>query len=190
MANRRRKFDAIHKIKVDGMLYDDAAALANDTIVHFYENLYHEDQPSRIFLDGIVFTSISLDDARDLENDYAEEEVWNAINELGNEKAPAPDGFNLAFFQHCWSTVKEEVMGFFADFHNEGVFEKSLNATFISLILKVAGEDDIKFFRPISLVGSVYKILAKVLASRLRKVVGKIVGPLLLFPAVKSWMLP
>ena len=35
---------------------------------------------------------------------------------------------------------------------------------------------DIKDFRPISLVGSVYKILAKVLASRLRKVVGKAVG--------------
>ena len=42
----------------------------------------------------------------------------------------------------------------------------------------MAGADDIKFFRPISLVGSVYKILAKVLASRLRKLVGKIVGPL------------
>jgi len=44
------------------------------------------------------------------------------------------------------------------------------------LIPKVAGAVDIKDFRPISLLGSVYKILAKVLASRLRKVVGKVVG--------------
>jgi len=65
-------------------------------------------------------------------------------------------------------------MGFFADFHNKGVFKKSLNATFISLIPKVAVADDIKPFRPISLVGSVYKILAKVFASRLRKVVEKL----------------
>jgi len=62
--------------------------LANDAIVHFYENLYHEDHPSRIFLDGIAFASISLDDARALENDFTEAEVWNAITELGNEKAP------------------------------------------------------------------------------------------------------
>jgi len=41
----------------------------------------------------------------------------------------------------------------------------------------MAGADDITKFRPISLVGSVYKILAKVLASRLRKVVGKVVSP-------------
>jgi len=46
------------------------------------------------------------------------------------------------------------------------------NATFISLIPKVADAVDIKNFKPISLLGSVYKILAKVLASRLRKVVG------------------
>jgi len=68
-------------------------------------------------------------------------------------------------------------MGFFVDFHNKGVLEKSLNATFVSLISKVVGADDIKNFRSISLVGSVYKILVKVLTSRLRKVVGKIVGP-------------
>jgi len=67
-------------------------------------------------------------------------------------------------------------MGFFAKFHSKGVFEKSLNATFISLIPKVAGAVDFKDFRPISLEGSVYKILAKFLASRLRKVVGKVVG--------------
>ena len=52
----------------------------------------------RIFLGGITFVSISLDDARDLEKDFVEDEVWNAISELGNEKALGPDGFNIAFF--------------------------------------------------------------------------------------------
>ena len=66
--------------------------------------------------------------------------------------------------------------GLFFDFHRNGFFEKSLNATFISLIPKVARVVDLKDFRPISLVGSVYKILAKVLASRLRNLVGKVVG--------------
>ena len=35
---------------------------------------------------------------------------------------------------------------------------------------------EIKDFRPISLVGEVYKILAKVLASRLRMVLGEIIS--------------
>ena len=66
-----------------------------------------------------------------------EEEAWEAISNLGKEKAPGPDGFSIAFFQHCWSIVNGEVMGLFSEFHSRGVFGKSLNATLISLIPKV-----------------------------------------------------
>jgi len=66
---------------------------------------------------------------------------------------------------------------FFSDFHVKGVFQKRSNATFLCLLPKMAGADDIKNCRPISLVGSVYRILAKVLASRLRKVASNIVSP-------------
>ena len=60
--------------------------------------------------------------------------------------------------------------------HVTGQFEKSLNATFITLIPKKAATVEIKGFQPISLVGGVYKILAKVLASRLRMVLGEIIS--------------
>jgi len=67
-----------------------------------------------------------------LEKDFSEEEVRNAMNDLGKEKAPGPDGFNIAFFQHFWDAVKGKMMGFFIDFHARGIFQKSLNATFLS----------------------------------------------------------
>ena len=44
------------------------------------------------------------------------------------------------------------------------------------LIPKKAGAEDLRDFRPINLVGSLYKWLAKVLANRLKKVVGKVVS--------------
>jgi len=109
--------------------------------------------------------------------EFSEEEVWKAINYLGKEKAPWPEGFNIAFFHHCWSIVKREVMGLFSEFRSKEVFKKSLNVTFICFIPKVAGANDINKFRPISLVGSIHKTLAKVLASRLRAVVDKVVSP-------------
>ena len=124
----------------------------------------------------LSYDTISDEDASNLLKEFSEEEVWKAISNLGKEKAPAPDGFNIAFFQHRWSIVKGEVVGLFSEFHSRVVFEKSLNATFISLILKVVGTNDINKFRPISLVGSVYKILAKVMASRLRPIVDKVVS--------------
>ena len=61
-----------------------------------------------------------------------------------------------------------------------GRFVKSLNATFLVLVLKKGGAEDLKDFRPISLVGSLYKLLAKllakVLANRIKKVMGKVIS--------------
>ena len=66
-------------------------------------------------------------------------------------------------------------MEFFKDFHDRGRFVKSINASFLVLIPKKGGAEDLKDFRPISLVGSFYK-LVKTLANRLKKVMGKIVS--------------
>ena len=57
-----------------------------------------------------------------------------------------------------------------------GSVERSLNATFLVLVPKKEGVDDLKDFRLISLVGGLYKLLAKVLANRLKKVVGFLVS--------------
>jgi hypothetical protein len=54
--------------------------------------------------------------------------------------------------------------------------KKSFDGTFISLYLKKLGAVDIKEFQPISLVGGVYKIVAKVLVNRLKLVVEKIIS--------------
>ena len=67
-------------------------------------------------------------------------------------------------------------MGFLKEFHEHGRFVRSLNSTFLVLISKKAGAEDLKDFRPISLVGGLYKLLTKVLANRLKKVVGKVVS--------------
>ena len=67
-------------------------------------------------------------------------------------------------------------MAFFKDFHSQSVFEKSLNATFLCLIPKKTNAINIKDFRPISLVGGLYKLLAKVLAHRLQGVLDKLIS--------------
>ena len=64
-------------------------------------------------------------------------------------------------------------MKIFHDFHG-GKFERTLNATITALISKKSGAIDIMNFYPISLVGRVYKIVAKVVANRLKMVLEKI----------------
>ncbi|RVW60908.1 Endonuclease MutS2 [Vitis vinifera] len=64
----------------------------------------------------------------------------------------------------------------FKDFYDHSSFLKSLNNTFLVLIPKKSGAEDLRDFRPISLLGGLYKLLSKVLANRLKKVVGKVVS--------------
>ena len=45
------------------------------------------------------------------------------------------------------------------------------------MIPKIRGAEDLKDFRPISLVGGIYKLIAKVLANRLKKVMNGLVNP-------------
>ncbi|RVW92901.1 Transposon TX1 uncharacterized 149 kDa protein [Vitis vinifera] len=119
---------------------------------------------------------LASSEAEGLEIPFSEEEVFAALSDLGKDKAPGPNGFTMAFWMFCWDVVKIEIMDFFKEFHERGRFVKSLNATFLVLVLKKGGAEDLKYFRPISLVGSLYKLLAKVLANRIKKVMGKVIS--------------
>jgi hypothetical protein len=86
------------------------------------------------------------------------------------------DGFPIAFFWFCWAIVKDHLLRVFTNFHELAIFEKSLNATFIALIPKRIGQFEAKDFRPMSLVGSVNKILVKVLAIKMKQVLGVLIS--------------
>ena len=111
-----------------------------------------------------------------MEETFSEDEIWTTISGLNNDKAPGPDGFPIAFWAFSWYFVKNEVLGFFKVFHEQGRFVKNLNATFLVLMLKKQTMEDFKDLRPISLVGGLYKILSKVLANRIKRVMDKVIS--------------
>ncbi|GKA99023.1 RNA-directed DNA polymerase, eukaryota, reverse transcriptase zinc-binding domain protein [Tanacetum coccineum] len=57
-------------------------------------------------------------------------------------------------------------------FFETGKIPKGGNSSFITLIPKIPNANMVKDYRPISLIGSVYKIIAKILANRLTTVLG------------------
>ena len=125
---------------------------------------------------GLNFKELGRDVADSLEVPFTVEEVFAALSDLNGDKASGPDGFPIDFWLFSWDFVKEEVMRFFKDFFEHNKFMRNLNSTFLVLIPKKENAVDIKDFRPISLVGGLYKVLAKVLANRLKRVVGQVVS--------------
>lgn len=61
------------------------------------------------------------------------------------------------------------------DFHTSETLEKSINATFIALVPNEVRAVELTDFTPISLEGGVYKIIAKILAERVKKVIHRLV---------------
>ncbi|RVW25182.1 Transposon TX1 uncharacterized 149 kDa protein [Vitis vinifera] len=101
------------------------------------------------------------------------EKLYASLQEslgLDRDKAPGPDGFTIAVFQDCWDVIKEDLVRVFAEFHRSGIINQSTNASFIVLLPKKSLTKKISDFRPISLITSLYKIIAKVLSGRLRGV--------------------
>jgi len=127
-------------------------------------------------LDGFSFLSIDAEERNWLERDFEESEVLGVVREFNGDKAPDLVDFLWLFFLEVLGGIKRERHGSFKEFHSLWKFQKSFNATFVSLIPKKAGAVEIKDFRSISLVGDVYKIISKVLVNSLKSVLGKIVS--------------
>nr|GFB04177.1 RNA-directed DNA polymerase, eukaryota [Tanacetum cinerariifolium] len=88
-----------------------------------------------------------LNKKRNQLGDISYQEIKRAVWDCGIDKSPGPDGVTLG----C-------------------------NASFIALIPKIPDAKLVKDFRPISLIGSLYKIIAKILANRLVGVLGDLVS--------------
>lgn len=83
----------------------------------------------------------------------------------------SPDGVNFGFINDFWEDLKAHLMRFVSDFHRNGKLPKGINNTSITLIPRKDCPQSLNDYHPNSLVGSLYKVLAKLLANRLRGVI-------------------
>ena len=127
-------------------------------------------------LEGVHFDSIDDVGNRFLIAPFLQEEIDQVVKDSDGDKSPGPDGFNFAFFKHFWYLVKNKIRIFFDQFHGNGALPRGLLSYFVALIPKVKNPSCVKEFRPISLLGSLYKLLSKVLVARLAKVMNPIIS--------------
>ncbi|WMV15865.1 hypothetical protein MTR67_009250 [Solanum verrucosum] len=166
IATSHKRFNYIDQLEVDGAVTKDQAVI-KEAVHNFYKNLYKEAEQWRPELRLQEATMITEEEKVWLQRPFEEEEIRVCLNLCAKEKAPGPDGYPMVFFQTFWALLKEDITNTIQFFHSNQIFEKSFNATFIALIPKKPGASELKDFRPISLVGGVYKIIARLLVERL-----------------------
>ncbi|MCH79282.1 cysteine-rich receptor-like protein kinase [Trifolium medium] len=174
LASRRRR-NTISSIQVDEVILEGVQPIRQAVYTHFASH-FKASNVVRHGLENLQFRRLNHLEGGSLTIPFTLEEVKTAVWDCDSYKSPGPDGINFGFIKDFWPEMQAEIMRFITEFHRNGKLTKGLNSTFIALIPKVDCPQRLNDFRPISLVGSLYKILAKVLANRLRAVIGNVIS--------------
>ena len=103
-------------------------------------------------------------------------ELFQAVQNLKRHKSPGIDGIIPEFYQKFWIYLKTPLLNMIHGTYNEGMLPRSSRRSVLTLIYKKGDKDLIKNCRPISLSNYDYKIIAFVLASRIQRVIDKIIN--------------
>ena len=89
---------------------------------------------------------------------------------------PGPNGMPPMFFQHYWQTIGDDVSAAVLSCLNTGSIPPSINKTFITLIPKVKSPTLVSEYRPISLCNILYKLVSKVIANKLKRILPNLIS--------------
>jgi hypothetical protein len=174
----RRRSNSVDYLQKDSGAWVSQRAEIGGTFVSHFMNLFSTSSP--IFdaeLLDLFQPTISDEENVALCSIPSESEIVQALASLGSTKAPGPDGFTALFYKKYWAIVRFDVLGFVWGFFKDNLLLKDQNHTFIALVPKRSGPHLVHHFRPISLCNIGYKIVSKILASRLKILLPKIISP-------------
>uniref|UniRef100_A0A803QGZ6 Reverse transcriptase domain-containing protein n=1 Tax=Cannabis sativa TaxID=3483 RepID=A0A803QGZ6_CANSA len=179
-ASSRRKSNRIKYLK------DDEGAVVNtsegivELVISYFSTLFSS-EGCDLEAAAFVFESLGpgLDDPEVsfLAQEFTAEEVRKAIFQISGDKAVGLDGINAYFYQKNWSVVGADFTKAVLACLNQGCDFSEINSTLIVLIPKKQHANTLKDFRPFSLCTTFYKVISKILANRLKKVLDKIISP-------------
>ena len=124
-------------------------------------------------LGDLEFSTISEEEATWLDMLFPKDEVLFIVFQgFDGDKTPRPDGFSMAFFffPDMFAYFKIGYYGLISEFPCPSCFREEFECNLPCSHSKKVEAMEVRYFRPISLVGGVYKINSMVLANRLRKV--------------------
>ncbi|XP_061353784.1 uncharacterized protein LOC133298506 [Gastrolobium bilobum] len=153
---------------------EDLIELARD----YFQNLFKEERSmSSGFQTCSTWPVISLDQKLLLSLEITDEEIKKAFFQMPSLRAPGPDGFPALFFHKNWGLLRHQIIGCMKFYLQHPDQIREINHTLIALIPKVDRPCSMKQFRPIALCNSIYKGLSKILANKLKPLLGDLISP-------------
>ncbi|GJR80795.1 RNA-directed DNA polymerase, eukaryota [Tanacetum coccineum] len=173
--NKKSTNLSIRGVMVDGEWIVEPIRVKEAFRNHFGSRFHHP-SARRSHINFTFLNRLSQEQTKDLENHVSMDEIRKAVWDCGENKSPGPDGYTFEFFQKFWSLVGPNFCKAIQWFFDHSNFPRGCNSSFIALIPKVPDAKFVSDFRPISLIGSMYKVITKILANRLSSVISDLVS--------------
>ena len=174
----RRRKNSIDAIKAEDGSWLTCKKEIRIHIVEKFAQLFSEEDV--IFpqdLDNLITPSITEVENSELCRMPTPQEIKATIFDMNGQKSPGPDGLPALFYKKYWKIVAPNVTAAVQSFFHTGKLLPEINNSLLVLIPKNKNPSTVNHYRPISLCNTVYKTIAKLLVSKLRPVLGKLVSP-------------
>ncbi|GBG84066.1 hypothetical protein CBR_g37941 [Chara braunii] len=122
-----------------------------------------------------VQSRLNLAETCKLEEDITVEEVVRAIAELPRLKTPGLDGIPAELYKELRNFFGVLLTTAYNEALKGGTLPQGFVDAYVALLFKKGAKEDVWNWRPISILNALYKILAKVLANRLKEVLPSII---------------
>ena len=150
-----------------------------ETAREFYRELYTEednlDQDQQNWLVQQLDRILDNNERESCEGPITTKEMDAALKEAKMNKAPGPDGIPAEFYQQFWKELKDDLCDVLNENFENNEMTESQRQAILRLLFKKDNEKQLKNWRPISLLNSDYKLTAKVIATRLKKVLPTVI---------------
>lgn len=145
-------------------------------VFSFFQRHLSESKELRPSFSSGKFKKLKQEQISTMKSPFLEAEIKQAVWACEGSKAPGPDGFTFTFLKAHWDIIKGDIIAFVKEFDITGKMPRGCNSTFVMLISKSGDLLTLSDYRPIGLVCCQYKILAKILAQRLKTVLPGIIS--------------
>ena len=162
----------------NGVIFRGQKDISN-VAVNYFQRLYTSSPTNQQLYESIFqgFEKRVTDDMnQDLTRSVTEDEIREAVFDMGANRTPGPDGFSAVFYQKFWEDIKDDLMQEVSSFFDGDGLDTTHNHTNLYLIPKVYPPTGMKEFRPIALCNVAYKIFTKILVNRLKKHLSNIIS--------------
>lgn len=174
MHKQEKKNNEILSNPVNGRMITEAKEMKKEIFKDFRR--HYSAGGVRVIPENINFKRIGAEHNVDLVREFSKAEVQRAVWECDGNKSPGPDEVDFSFLKEFWDEIKHDFMRLVFEFHKNRRLVKGANNSFIVLIPKKRNMMQVSNYRPISLIGCIYKVINKVLTNIIKKLISMVIS--------------